>query len=301
MKAKTILTTLLLLISAVGFGQDILDAMDLRKIVLKSDVVLASRSYSETSNYPNDYSVEQYYTVNDIDSVIKNTTRFKPSDKIWIQHQSSDYSAFWSEHTVSIKSLRAGLMVGIRYSNLLFLKKENKQYKLLGIADEIPWQDMETYYFPAISQLMEIGKINNLQERYTKTIDWFIEYNAYPDEEFIAYYTQKGILQDKPTLTDEQQLKAKEKFLQGNNHLRPFIDEETIKPYVLKKLKELRDSSSPNYWSFDIELCDLYDFEYNTADYILQQQLTDSCIDESDRERIMDYFINKLEREIKNK
>ena len=87
---------------------------------------------------------------------------------------------------------------------------------------------------------MQIGKIINLNERYTKTIDWLIENNDYPDDNFIAFYKTKGILQNELILTDEQQQKAKDNFLKGSNNLRKYIkDEVFLKSYTLKKLKEI--------------------------------------------------------------
>ena len=301
MKTKTTLVLLLLTVSILSFGQDTITAKELRKIVLKSDVVLASRSYSVTNNYANDYSVEQFYTINRMDTLIKNTTQFKMTDKIRIQQQVDDYSAFWSEYVMSAYSSNMrGEEYGARYTNLLFLKKEDKQYKLLGIVESIKWDEFMSRYNPVINQLMQIGKINNLNERYTIMMDWFIENNSYPDWGFIAFYTQKGIIQEEPILTEEQQQKATENFLKGSNELRPFINEKTVKSHALKKLKEIRNSPSPDYWDFYIELSNLYKFEYASVDYILQGQLNADCLETYDKRHIMDYFIEKLEEEIES-
>ena len=298
MKTKTSLTLLLLLTSILSFGQNIIEAKGLRKIVLKSDVILASQSYKTTANYANDYSIEQFHTVNSTDTILKNTIQFKISNKIRIQQYVDDYSAVWSECPSICSYSYSSKEIDTRYTNLFFLKKENKQYKLLGIAERIKWDDFITYYTPAISQLMQIEKISNLNERYTKTIDWFIEYKDYPDENFIAFYTQKGILQDGLILTEEQRQKAKENFLEGNDKLRPFIDKETQKAYSLEKLKDIRDLLRPDYWDFYFELSNLYEFDYNTIDYMLKSQLTNQSIDNSDKEMIMNYFIKKIEEEI---
>ena len=300
MKIKTTFTLLLLAISIMSFGQDI-TARELRKTVLKSDVILASQSYKTTKSYANDYSIEQFYTMNKIDTLIKNVTQFNITDKIRIQQQIDDYSAFWSEDVISALPIEKVRGIDIRYTNLFFFKKENKQYKLLGIVKTIEWDNLIKRYIPAINQVMQIEKISNLNERYTKTIDWFIENNGYPDNDFIAYYKQKGILQDDLILTEEQQLKAKNNFLKGSDELRPFMDEETVRIYILGELKKIRNSADKRYWRFYYRLDDICKFEDKSADYILLQQLDDDCLSNRNKEMIMDYFIKKLEEEIKSK
>ena len=87
MKTKITFSLLLLTVSIMSFGQYTIETRELRKIVLKSDVILASGSYSTTSNYANDYSIEQFYIMNKIDTLIKNVTQFKIADKIRIQQK----------------------------------------------------------------------------------------------------------------------------------------------------------------------------------------------------------------------
>jgi len=301
MKTKITFSLLLLAISILSFGQDTISARELRKTVMKSDVILASGSYSTTSNYANDYSIEQFYTMNKIDTLIKNVTQLKIADKIRIQQQIDDYSAFWSEDVISALPIEKVRGIDIRYTNLFFFKKENKQYKLLGIVKTIEWNDLIKRHIPAINQVMQIEKITDYNERYTKTIDWFIENNGYPDNDFIAYYKQKGILQDDLILTEEQQQRAKNNFLKGSDELRPFMDEETVRIYILGELKKIRNSADKRYWRFYYRLDDICKFEDKSADYILLQQLDDDCLSNQNKEMIMDYFIKKLEEEIKSK
>jgi len=161
------------------------------------------------------------------------------------------------------------------------------------------WNDLTHYYIPAINQLMQIEKISNLDERYTKTIDWFIENNDYPDDNFFAFYAEKNIPKDGIFLTEEQQLKAKDNFLKGSENLRPFIDEKTQKIYALEKLKKIKNSSKPDSWKFYYILFDLYSSNDNTVDFLLGVQLTHSGLHDSYRDMTMDYFIKKLEEEIK--
>jgi len=299
MKTKITFSLLLLAVSILSFGQDSITARELRKTVLKSDVILASQSYKTTKSYANDYSIEQFYTMNKIDTLIKNVTQFKIADKIRIQQQIDDYSAFWSEDVISAVPLDNVMNIDVRYTDLLFLKKENKQYKLLGIVKTIEWDDLIKRYIPAINQIMQIEKIIDYNERYTKTIDWFIENNGYPDEDFFAFYAEKNIPKDGIFLTAEQQQRAKENFLKGSGELRPFMDKETVRIYMLKKLKEIRNSKGKHYWHFYYELSELYKFKYKSTDYILQQLLNDDCMSNDNKEMIMDYFIKKLEEEIK--
>ena len=299
MKTKTTFTLLLLTVSIMSFGQDIIEASELRKIVMKSDVVLASDSYNTTSHYANDYSIEQFYTINKIDTLIRDLTKFKIADKIRIQQRVNDYSDFWSEIPSINTTSDMIVKFGVRYTNLFFLKKENKQYKLLGIAVGMEWSDFIHYYIPAINQLMQIEKISNLDERYTKTIDWFIENNDYPDDNFFAFYAEKNIPKDGIFLTAEQQKRATENFLKGNENLRPFVDEKTQKAYSLEKFKKIKNSSKPDSWQFYYILFDLYSSNNDTVDFLLRTQLTSCDLDDSYRDMIMDYFIKRLEEEIK--
>ena len=301
MKTKMTIVSLLLLVSIVSFGQDDIDATMLRKAVLKSDVILVSPKHSVTISYANDYSIEQFYVVNGIDTIIKNVTQFKVADKIKIQQHIDDYSASWGKDVISAEALVTAKEIDTRYTDLLFLKKENKQYKLLGIVRTVKWDDFTGYYIHAINQIMEIGNIRNLNERYTKTIDWFIEHKDYPDDDFIAFYTENGILQNELILTDEQMKKVIENFMKGNSKLRPYIkDEKILKSYTLKKLKEIMSKPEPESWRFYYELTDLYDFKYGTAEYIFMNQLSYGFLTIQDRKNIMNYFIKKVEQELQN-
>ena len=299
MKTKITFTLLLFTVCIMSFGQDIIEARELRKIVMKSDVILASDSYNTTNNYANDYSIEQFYTINKIDTLIRDLTKFKIADKIRIQQQINDYSDFWSGLSTINTTSDMNREFGAHYTNLFFLKKENKQYKLLGIAVGMKWDNLTHYYIPAINQIMQIEKISNFNERYTKTIDWFIENNDYPDNNFFAFYAEKNIPKNGIFLTEEQQLKAKDNFLKGGDKLRPFMDEETVKIYVLEKLKRIKNSTNMYCWDFYDELSNLYKFDYKSADYILKDQLIADCLADYIKEMIMDYFIKKLEEEIK--
>ena len=291
MKTKTILTFLLLLVSVLSFGRGLNDAQMLRKVVLDSDVILASYNFNTTSNYANDYSIEQFYTINNTDTILKNATRFKITDKIKIQQQIRN---------CCLEELRPIEEIDTRYSSLFFLKKENEQYKLLSVIENIQWYDLMRYYSPAITQLLQIGEISNLSERYSKTIDWFIEFNDYPDEDFFTFYAQKGIPKNDSLLTKEQQKKATEYFLKGSDKLRPFVDKATQKAYSLKKLEDIRDRLRPEYLDFYFELSKVYRFDYNTVDYMLRSQLASSSFRDSNKKIIMDYFIKKLEEEIES-
>ena len=204
MKTRTIVIILFNMSGIASFGQERIDAVRLRNAALNSAVIIASNDFRMVSNHVNDHYTEQFYTVSSIDTIIKNTTQFKAADKIKIQQYGDDNSSYWSEYEISAAANEEVREVGVRYSNLFFLKKDGKQYKLLVIATSIKWDDLTGYYFPAISQAMEIGEIKNLNERYTKNIDWFIENNSYPDDGFIAFYTEKGIIRNKLSIiTDE--------------------------------------------------------------------------------------------------
>lgn len=109
----------------VSFGQNRIDIQNIRTATLRSDVILLSPNFSMTNKFVNDYTIEQFYTINKIDTIVKNKTRFKPDDKIKILQYAEDYSAYWGEDMIHLSSDDyAAVEFGARYSNIFFVKAD---------------------------------------------------------------------------------------------------------------------------------------------------------------------------------
>ena len=280
----------------------------LRRMVMQSDVIFASSRYQTIHEYVNDYSLTHFYIAERIDSLITDKTQFKIGDRIKIQNEIDDYSFFWNDTAKSISALYGGVGKDVEtyYSDLFFLKKEGKQYNLLGKVTDIEWNKIKTYYIPIIRQIEKINQTTDLNKRYAQTIDWYIAQNDYPDDNFIEFYRQKKLIGDTLILSNEQLQKAKNGFLEGNEKLSPFIADKfplEIKEYYLKKLRKIRKTEClgyREYYDFDNIIQEMYDYHGYDIDYVMSSLLCNDNVDKYDKQTIMDYFIRKVEEEIKS-
>ena len=227
-KTVSLIVIIFTLIASNGYAQlKRISANDLRRMVMQSDVIFASSRYQTIDEYVNDYSLMQFYTADRIDSLIINKTQFRIGDRIKRQNEIDDYSVFRHD-TLNISINAFGISGGFKdfetyYSDLFFLKKEGKQYKLLGKVDDIEWNKMKSYYIPIIRQIEKINQTTDLNKRYTQTIDWYIAQNEYPDDNFIEFYRQKKLIGDTLLLSNEQLQKAKNGGVEGKEKMLPFI------------------------------------------------------------------------------
>ncbi|NDW08088.1 hypothetical protein [Dysgonomonas sp. 520] len=299
-------TLISFLICIICISVNAQDKQILRILTMKSDVILTSNSYEKTDTYVNDFSKESVCVINKVDSIIKNNTKFKESDyTARILTDGNDYfsDGYFGDGGRLLGSISQD--VGKSYSNLMFLKKVGKQYQVLGIYENLEIGEMKTEYISKIAQVMEIEKIKDLNERYSKTLDWFIDNGFYPDNGFIEFYQQKGVVKESLLLNDEMAQKAKMSFLSGNEDLLPLIKDkfpDDVQKYYLLKMRNIRRSSPLSYiscYDFYEIISNLYNFGYNSMDYLLLSLLTDDNIDEYKKKDIMDYFINMTEEKKK--
>jgi hypothetical protein len=309
MKKTIFILTLFSLIVANGYAQTIdhLSANLLRKMVMQSDVIFASSDYEIGFESANDYSLTQFYIVYRMDSLITNKTKFKIGDKIRSLQRIEDYPTEWNDTLLfppKPAQIHYGINPGFRYTDLFFLKKEGKQYKLLGWITDIEWSSIETHYIPLIREIEKINQITDLNNRYAQTMDWYIAQNEYPDDDFFAFYRQQKLIGDTPVLSDEQLQKAKDDFLNGSENLLPFIKDKfplEIKKYYLDKLREIRQTVNigrSEYYQFELIIESMYDLEYGGIEYMMSNLLWESGLSGEDKETIMDYFIRKVEEDI---
>ena len=307
---KTKLTTLILLAiaSTTSFAQELsfgrMDANDLRRMVMQSHVIVAVNHYETINDFNNDYSITKYYLINQVDSMITNETKFNTSSRIKIKQRINDYAISWNDTTayINMVDLVKVAHIDVYYSNLLFLRQEDKQYTLLGIIEDVEWSNVLRHYIPAIRQIQAINHIRDLHERYTQTMDWYIEQNEYPDRDFIAFYQHKAIIGETLTLSNAQIQRVKENILNGKEKLLPLVSDKfktELKTFHLKELKKIRNLSHEkrDYYRFRAIVEMWYDFGWD-INYMLIRKLLKEDKYGFDHEFIMDYFIEMFERDL---
>ncbi|SHF17291.1 hypothetical protein [Dysgonomonas macrotermitis] len=277
-----------------------------RKLVLKSDVILVYNSYLEREkDIVSDYTTVYFDSIYDrnIDTILVNKTKFKKGD-YRLQRLVEGEDVF-------INSIQEGggcLLLGMLdsdsvYVNFLFLKKTGKEYRNLAELNGIEISRAKGYYIPQIIRLIEINSIKDPKEKYKQSVNWFIDNGVYPDNDFIEYYIQQGIVQKDNYFDDEIILRAKNMFLKGKESLLPIIQDKyasEAKNYYLQKMKRIARLTEPrysDYYDFRNSIRLMYDFEYENAEYILLGMLTSDPVDSYDKSRIMRHFIEMVEND----
>ena len=280
-------------------AQDKFDLDDIRRAYMLSDVVIAAQ-YSTISNYTSDFSREVSYKVSRIDHTFINRTNFTLSDSIRVPLISQEFPFAKDLRILSI------IEPEIAYTNFLFLKKTGSTYKLVAETGYMEWK-----YIKDLSSILEglepIRKTVLYDERYFKTIDWYIENDCYPNQEFFEFYKQKRVINDTIRLTGAQTARALKLYLQGYEELYDFIKDkhqDKIHRYSLNKMKEIYNMKEPGFFDF-------YRFskmaervlqsEYGSSEYILFNLLTQSNINPHQKREIMNALIEKAKKEIANK
>ena len=273
-------------------------AQDLRKFVMKSDLILFcnANSVNYKNNVINDFTTEHYLEINSFIRIIKNTKNFKEKNlSIRRKVQGEDY------FETNYNCTGTGRAIYERdYYEIIFLKKIVNQYEILGRINN--YDSLKTFQETniKIEQIDQLDQIKTPRERYTKTIDYYIENNEIPDSEFEDYYKKIGIIKDSLEYSDLQLLKAKEKFLDGNVNLYEIIKikykPETVN-YFTEKLNKIKNKEKLEYEDY-IDFRDIisllnnnFDDQYNSPNYIFNNLLT-SEIENYEKKRIMEILIN---------
>ena len=185
------------------------------------------------------------------------------------------------------------------YQDIFFIKKEKGQYKqillLSGVEDTL-----FQAYRKQITSSSNFENIKNEKERFSKTLDWFLENGLLPDYEFIAYYKQKGITTDSILYTEKQYQTILQQFQLGHEDLLSLIKKmypEEVKQYYTQKMKDILLIEEPdynNYYDFDkaiSALTDSFNSETSSADYILCNALTSEKFEKYEKRDIMVHLL----------
>lgn len=283
-------------------------SFDIRKLTLKSDVILLydQDSIVYIDDVINDHTTQHYYQLKSVSQEVKNNTGFKFNNiKLRYLVENEDY----------FKVYEKGDCMGIgkvvdnvkrRFYGMLFLQKNNKQYNVIGIVqNDDPlsvWQDV----IKQVKSVATLEKIKNLQERYTKSIDWFLDNNALPDENFVKYYKQKGILKtDTVKLTEQQLARARGLFFNGNETFLDLIastNQTEIRDYYLQKLKDIVFQSEYEFGDclrFKRIACMLtndFNENYDDLNRTLSDLLTKDELQNYEKRPIMNHLIDLIEK-----
>ncbi|MCC8034797.1 MAG: hypothetical protein LIO77_02545 [Rikenellaceae bacterium] len=292
----------------VGVSLFLLDSVqsqhlsDLRRMILQSDVIIAGKTSHNMVLY-NDYTKLLSFTVGKLDKVIDDAAGFQVGDTVKVLQPFRDLSVFWNQEKVYIENVEE--FVEEPYTDLHFIRRDDAlNFVSVGSIYSVEWHKYKNHYLPAIEKFLPITRIGDPEDRYAKTIDWYIECNGYPDDDFFAFYKEMGIITDSIYLSESQSARAREKFMHGSEKLLPFIREDfpaDVYSYYLKKMREIRNKRNPEWrdW-YDFTRCieNIWSPPYYSMDYYLKRQLTQDYTSEYDRNRIMDHFISKIETSI---
>lgn len=227
---------------------------DVRKLTLKSDVILLYNqdSIAYIDDIINDYTTEHYYKLLSVKTMVKNQTNFKfAGNKLRYILEGEDFFKIVEKGDCLQRLMRPYEGKPPTYYGMLFLKKTGKHYNVVGLVQNTDnltaWQTLVT----TIKSVAMLENITNLQDRYTKTMDWFLENDIMPDEGFLKFYHQKGILKtDTAVLTNEQLEKAKTKFFNGNENFLDFLAKvypNEVSAYYIQVLTNISNQSDYDY------------------------------------------------------
>ena len=280
---------------------------DVRKLTLKSDVILLydQDSIAYIDAVINDHTTQHYYQLKAVSQEVKNNASFKFNNtKLRYLVENEDYFKVYQKgDCMSIG--KAFDNVKRKFYGMLFLQKNNKQYSVIGIVQN---DDPLSAWLELIKQIQSVStleKIKNLQERYTKSIDWFIDNNTLPDENFIKYYKQKGILKTDTAKLNEQQLaRAKTLFFNGNEVFLDLIastNPTEIRDYYLQKLKDISFQSEYEYGDclrfkrISTMLTNDFNNNYDDINRVLSDLLTNE-LQNYEKKPIMLHLIDLIEK-----
>lgn len=141
MKRHALLTILFVLFSLNGFSQD----DNLRKIILKSDLIISTENYRLDTLFINDFTANHFMFIDKINAentaVYKNNlTALPKSMKIRVYRDNEDYFSKLSAH-IPPKVLR----VGMKYFKLFFIKKNNQNFETIAVIKDLEGESLENY------------------------------------------------------------------------------------------------------------------------------------------------------------
>lgn len=294
MKNLKILLLLFLMIN--NYAQN----LNLRKAILKSDLIIVSYYFDFDTIRINDFTKNNYVRINKIDSILKNKLPAIPKNltaRRYLDNEDYYSDLITNEGGCIMKPTEANNWTA--YTNIFFIRKNGKEYQSFLILQGI---ELEKYKKIA-HQIRTISKIEHLKndkERFEKTLDWSIENGLLPDPDFMEYYKQKGITTDTIQYSDQQYKNALQQFQKGKEELLPMVREkyfDEIKACYLKKMQVLIDKEKLDhndyydFYNIVSNTTNTFNEDYNSGDYILNSALTSDKFNDYEKKNIMIHLL----------
>jgi hypothetical protein len=298
MKIKTFLFSLILL-SFLGNAQN----QNLRKAILKSDLIISSNDYRTDTIRINDFTSKFFINFDKINEgnswIYKNNMGSVPK-KLSVR-KPIDGEDFYS-YLITDGGLCTGKVLehGKTYHDLFFIKKEKNEYKIV-----VHYQSLELEQLQKIAQqiksLASIEKIKNENYRYQKSLDWFIENGLMPDNDYVDYYKEKQLIKDSIIYSESQYAKALQEFQNGKEELLPMLRSKyfnEVKAYYLQKMEEITKISERDYYNYRAfseaveNVTNNFENDTESVDYLLNNSLTGDKFESYEKSDIMTHLID---------
>ncbi len=272
-----------------------------RKAILKSDLIIVSTNFTYDTIRSNDFSKEIYLKVNKINRVLKNNLPITlDSLKATVLQDGEDfYSGIYDGSSGDCIEMIDVIEEYKIYYNVFFLKKENDTYIAYLIFKDIP-SDQYINYTKQIETLSDIESISNTQQRFEKTLDWFINNGIMPDTDFIDFYKQEGLITNDIQYSDLQYQEALKLFKNGNKALLPMIRNKHFKEIkahyvqIMEEISKKRDLDYSDFYNFSKSadaVTNDFNNEYESINTIIDDLLTNTCYSDYKKEAIMEHLL----------
>lgn len=297
---KTLFPFLLFLCTVSAFAQ----IKNLRKAILKSDLIISTRNYNIDIVWINDFTSKVFINFDEINEgnswIYKNNLGSIPkklSLKKMIDGEDF-YSYLITDGGLCALPAKVG-EYGKTYRDLFFIKKEKNEYKIVVHYQSIEWEQLQKME-QQIKSLASVEKTKNENERYTKTLDWFIENGLMPDDDFVDYYKEKQVIKDSIIYNESQYAKALQEFQDGKEALLPMVRKKyfkEVKAYYLQKMEEITKISEPDYYNYRTfseaveHVTNNFNNESESVDYLLNNALTGDKFERYEKSYIMKHLI----------
>ncbi|MBF4518703.1 hypothetical protein IRZ71_20295 [Flavobacterium sp. ANB] len=279
---KKIFFTIFILTQSVIHSQNV----DLRNLTMNSDLILFVEysDFNYGNKYINDHSKAGYIKVNNYEEIIKNDSNIKFIDKeIYSPQNENDY---YESNQINGGACGIGeiLESNRKYYSILFFKQEKKKLALLAhfSKSDFDWKNI----IEKIKKVKEIENSKSPEERYEKSIDYYLKCKDLPNYDFINYYKQiKFLKSDTLVLTEKQLILAKDNFLEGNERYYELISKkfpEEVRQFYIHKMKGLLIQNEDEFFS---------SYDFNEA---YERATNTGYMDDSAMGKLKEKLINEI-------
>lgn len=278
------------------------NAQNLRKAILKSDLIFLSEAHNTKTTTKNDYSKQNYINIVKIDTILKNNFSSIPKKLSLLNFE--DGEDFYSDLiTNGGGCIQNAKMINEYSLDLFFVQKVGKEYRILVFFNGIDRKQYDIFK-KQILTIKDVEQIKDEKVRFEKTLDWFIENGLTPDTDFVEYYKSKQIITNTISYSDKQYQKALIQFEKGEEGLLPIIKDkysDIVRNYFLNKLETIAAKEEPDnddYFNFYqiVNHATNYFGEngYDSIEYFLNNNLSSDTISKYDKAKIMNHLITTV-------